>query len=161
VGLIGWIISGALAGWAVNVIIGGRDRRGQGCLVNILVGVVGAVLGGLLYRMITGREINLEFDLPSFGIAVLGAAGRLAADLYCGPGSPVTSSRVVLVCRTSPLWSTRRWKFISSGSPGRRRCASCWIIWSRNNGPVPESEQAAARAAFDQLDGLTDARWTA
>jgi uncharacterized membrane protein YeaQ/YmgE (transglycosylase-associated protein family) len=54
VGLIGWIISGALAGWAVNV------------------SVVGAVLGGLLYRMITGREINLEFDLPSFGIAVLG-----------------------------------------------------------------------------------------
>jgi uncharacterized membrane protein YeaQ/YmgE (transglycosylase-associated protein family) len=72
VGLIGWIISGALAGWAVNVLIGGRDRRGQGCLVNILVGVVGALLGGLLYRLITGREINLEFDLPSFGIAVLG-----------------------------------------------------------------------------------------
>jgi uncharacterized membrane protein YeaQ/YmgE (transglycosylase-associated protein family) len=73
VGLIGWIIFGALAGWAANVIIGGRDRRGQGCLINILVGVVGAVLGGLLYRLITGREINLEFDLPSFGIAVLGS----------------------------------------------------------------------------------------
>jgi uncharacterized membrane protein YeaQ/YmgE (transglycosylase-associated protein family) len=73
VGLIGWIIFGALAGWAANVIIGGRDRRGQGCLVNILVGVVGAVLGGLLYRLITGREINLEFDLPSFCIAVLGS----------------------------------------------------------------------------------------
>jgi uncharacterized membrane protein YeaQ/YmgE (transglycosylase-associated protein family) len=73
VGLIGWIIFGALAGWAANVIISGRDRRGQGCLINILVGVVGAVLGGLLYRLITGREINLEFDLPSFGIAVLGS----------------------------------------------------------------------------------------
>ncbi|MGH3768966.1 MAG: GlsB/YeaQ/YmgE family stress response membrane protein [Pseudonocardiaceae bacterium] len=72
-GLIGWIIFGALAGWAANVIIGGRERRAQGCLVNILVGVVGAVLGGLLYRLVTGHETNLEFDLPSFGIAVLGS----------------------------------------------------------------------------------------
>ena len=77
-GLIGWIVFGALAGWAANVIIGGRDRRGQGCLVNILVGVVGAVLGGLLYRLVTGREISLEFDLPSFGIAVLGSIVLLA-----------------------------------------------------------------------------------
>ncbi|MGH3751891.1 MAG: type II toxin-antitoxin system CcdA family antitoxin [Pseudonocardiaceae bacterium] len=33
--------------------------------------------------------------------------------------------------------------------------------WDREGGPVPESEQAAARAAFDELDGLTDGRWTA
>ena len=72
-GLIGWIIFGALAGWAANVIIGGRERQGQGCLANILVGVVGAVLGGLLYRLVTGREVSFEFDLPSFGIAVLGS----------------------------------------------------------------------------------------
>ncbi|HJT02109.1 MAG TPA: GlsB/YeaQ/YmgE family stress response membrane protein [Pseudonocardiaceae bacterium] len=72
-GLLGWIVFGALAGWAANVIIGGRDRQGQGCLANIVVGVVGAVLGGLLYRIVTGREISFEFDLPSFGIAVLGA----------------------------------------------------------------------------------------
>jgi hypothetical protein len=34
-------------------------------------------------------------------------------------------------------------------------------IWDREGGPVPESEQAAARAAFDELDGLTDGRRTA
>ena len=33
--------------------------------------------------------------------------------------------------------------------------------WDRAAGPVPESEQAAARAAFDELDGLTDSRQTA
>lgn len=68
---------GALAGWAANVVVGGRDRRGQGCLVNILVGVVGAVLGGLLYRLVTGQEVTFDFDLPSFGIAVLGSIGLL------------------------------------------------------------------------------------
>ncbi|MGH3780080.1 MAG: hypothetical protein ACRDRO_05435 [Pseudonocardiaceae bacterium] len=33
--------------------------------------------------------------------------------------------------------------------------------WDRAAGPVPESEQAAARAAFDELDGFTDGRRTA
>ncbi|MFY9807195.1 MAG: type II toxin-antitoxin system CcdA family antitoxin [Pseudonocardiaceae bacterium] len=33
--------------------------------------------------------------------------------------------------------------------------------WDREAGPVSESEQAAARAAFDELDGLTDGRRTA
>ncbi len=33
--------------------------------------------------------------------------------------------------------------------------------WDREAGPVPESEKAAARAAFDELDGLTDGRRTA
>ncbi len=33
--------------------------------------------------------------------------------------------------------------------------------WDREGGPVPESEQAAALAAFDELDGLTDDRRTA
>lgn len=33
--------------------------------------------------------------------------------------------------------------------------------WDREVGPVPEAEQAAARAAFDELDGLTDSRQTA
>jgi len=89
VGLIGWIVFGALAGWAANVVVGGRARRPQGCLVNIVVGVVGAVLGGLLYRAMTGREMNFDFDLPSFGIAVLGAIVLLAAlRLVIRPGQP-------------------------------------------------------------------------
>lgn len=33
--------------------------------------------------------------------------------------------------------------------------------WDREGGPVPEPEQAAARTAFDELDGLTDSRRTA
>ncbi|MGH3797554.1 MAG: GlsB/YeaQ/YmgE family stress response membrane protein [Pseudonocardiaceae bacterium] len=77
-GLIGWIVFGALAGWAANVVVGGRDRRGQGCLVNIMVGVVGAVLGGLLYRLVTGHEMTFDFDLSSFGVAVLGSIVLLA-----------------------------------------------------------------------------------
>jgi len=73
VGIIAWIVFGAIVGWIANVVVGGRERRPQGCLVSVLVGVVGAALGGLLYKWITGREKTFEFDFPSMGVAALGA----------------------------------------------------------------------------------------
>lgn len=72
-GILAWIVFGAIAGWAANVVIGGRSRRPQGCLVSVLVGVVGAALGGLIYKLVTGREKTFEFDFPSLGVAALGA----------------------------------------------------------------------------------------
>jgi uncharacterized membrane protein YeaQ/YmgE (transglycosylase-associated protein family) len=68
-----WIEFGGLAGWAANVVLGGRGRRRQGCLVSVVVGVVGAALGGLLYKAFTGRGKTFEFDFPSLGVAALGS----------------------------------------------------------------------------------------
>lgn len=76
-GFIAWIVFGAIAGWVANAVVGGRDRRRQGCLVSILVGVVGAALGGLLYKAFTGREKTWDFDFPSLGVAALGAIALL------------------------------------------------------------------------------------
>jgi len=73
VGFLAWIVFGAIAGWVANIVVGGRDRRPQGCLVSIVVGVVGAALGGLLYRAFTGHEKTWDFDFPSLGVAALGA----------------------------------------------------------------------------------------
>jgi uncharacterized membrane protein YeaQ/YmgE (transglycosylase-associated protein family) len=78
VGVIAWIVFGAIVGWIANVVVGGRYRQRQGCLVSVLVGVVGAALGGLLYTWITGREMTFDFDLSSFGVAALGAVVLLA-----------------------------------------------------------------------------------
>ncbi|ASO22878.1 putative membrane protein YeaQ/YmgE (transglycosylase-associated protein family) [Actinoalloteichus hoggarensis] len=72
-GVLSWILFGAIAGWAANVVVGGKDRRPQGCLVSVLVGVVGAALGGLGYQLITGQEIGFEFNFASLGVAILGA----------------------------------------------------------------------------------------
>ena len=77
-GFITWIVFGAIVGWVANVVVGGRYRRRQGCLVSIIVGVVGAALGGLLYRAFTGHEKTWDFDLPSMGVAALGAIVLLA-----------------------------------------------------------------------------------
>ncbi|SDN37148.1 GlsB/YeaQ/YmgE family stress response membrane protein [Allokutzneria albata] len=72
-GFFSWIIFGALAGWAANLIVGGRDRRPLGCLFSIVVGIVGAALGGLVYKLLTGEQWDFEFRFASFGVAALGA----------------------------------------------------------------------------------------
>ncbi len=77
-GFVAWVIFGAIVGWAGNLVVGGRERRRQGCLVSVLVGVVGAALGGLLYRVTTGQAKTFDFDFPSFGVAILGAVVLLA-----------------------------------------------------------------------------------
>ena len=77
-GFFAWVVFGAIVGWVANIVVGGKYRRRQGCLVSILVGVVGAALGGLLYRAFTGEEKTWDFDFPSLGVAVLGAIVLLA-----------------------------------------------------------------------------------
>lgn len=44
---LGWIIVGGIAGWLAGMITGAGDR--MGCLLNIVVGVVGAVIGGWIF----------------------------------------------------------------------------------------------------------------
>jgi uncharacterized membrane protein YeaQ/YmgE (transglycosylase-associated protein family) len=70
-GWLAWIIFGALAGWVASLIAGTNQR--QGCIMNIVVGIVGAFIGGALMRFITGNSFDIGFDLASFGVAVLGA----------------------------------------------------------------------------------------
>ena len=62
---LGWIIVGGLAGWLASIITG-RNQR-QGCLMNVVVGVVGAFIGGFIYNLITGGGFDLSFT-PVFDI---------------------------------------------------------------------------------------------
>jgi uncharacterized membrane protein YeaQ/YmgE (transglycosylase-associated protein family) len=45
-GVLAWIVIGLLAGWLANAILGGR---GGGLLHNLAVGLVGAIVGGLIF----------------------------------------------------------------------------------------------------------------
>lgn len=75
-GVIAWIVFGGLAGWIASLIAGTNEQ--QGCILNIIVGVVGAFLGGLLVQLLTGEGFNFDFDLTSFIVAVVGALVLLA-----------------------------------------------------------------------------------
>ncbi len=70
-GIILWIIFGALAGWIASKIMG-RDES-MGALANIVVGIVGAGLGGWLSSLIFGGEGVTGFNIGSLLIAIAGA----------------------------------------------------------------------------------------
>jgi len=53
-GIIGWIIIGFLAGALSGLVI--RDRSAGGCLANIVIGVMGGLVGGFLARELFGQQ---------------------------------------------------------------------------------------------------------
>ena len=73
--ICGWLILGGLAGWIASMITGRKDQ--QGCLMNIIVGIVGAAIGGALVGLIGGGGI-MGFNLWSLIVATGGAVILLA-----------------------------------------------------------------------------------
>jgi len=68
-GIIAWIVLGLIAGWIASKIMQGE---GSGLVMNLLLGVVGAFVGGLLFRAVGGTGIT-GFNLWSLIVAVIGA----------------------------------------------------------------------------------------
>lgn len=67
---IAWIIFGALVGWVASMIM--KTDEEQGALLNIIVGIVGAFIGGLIMNMLGGDGVT-GFNIPSLLVALLGA----------------------------------------------------------------------------------------
>lgn len=74
-GLIGWIILGGLAGWVASMITG--TDKSMGVFANIIVGIVGALIGGFLISLFGGVGIT-GFNVWSFLVALLGSVVLLA-----------------------------------------------------------------------------------
>ncbi|MBA3657629.1 MAG: GlsB/YeaQ/YmgE family stress response membrane protein [Gemmatimonadaceae bacterium] len=67
-----WILLGLVAGTLAKYLVPGRDP--SGCIVTVVLGIVGAFIGGLIgTRLGWGRVAAGSFDLRSIGIATLGA----------------------------------------------------------------------------------------
>ena len=69
--IILWIIFGALAGWIGSMIAG--TNKQMGAVANIVVGIVGAMIGGWVVRALGVGAGVTGFNLPSLLVAVLGA----------------------------------------------------------------------------------------
>ncbi len=65
-----WILLGALAGWIASMIMG-RNAQ-MGALANIVVGIVGALIGGFLMNAFGAPGVT-GFNLYSILVAILGA----------------------------------------------------------------------------------------
>ena len=69
-GIIGWIVIGIVAGWLAEKVMG----RNHGLVTNLIVGVIGALLGGFIAGNLLGLDVggfNIVTLLVAFGGAVL------------------------------------------------------------------------------------------
>lgn len=68
--IVVWILFGALAGWIASMIMG-RDAQ-MGAMANIIVGIIGAFIGGFLMNMFGSPGVS-GFNIYSLLVAIVGA----------------------------------------------------------------------------------------
>jgi uncharacterized membrane protein YeaQ/YmgE (transglycosylase-associated protein family) len=73
-GLIVWLIIGGIVGWLASIIM--RTDAQQGIFLNIIVGIIGAVIGGLVLGR--GNINNAGLSVSTFLVSLLGAIVLLA-----------------------------------------------------------------------------------
>jgi uncharacterized membrane protein YeaQ/YmgE (transglycosylase-associated protein family) len=76
-GVLSWILFGLLAGAAARLIVPGRQSIG--CLATLVIGVIGAFIGGLIGQVLFGHKVHFGWDLGPFLLAVAGAVLLLLA----------------------------------------------------------------------------------
>lgn len=69
-GILSWLVFGALAGWIASLIA--KTDEEQGIIANIVVGVLGAIIGGGVFSMLGGEDVT-GFNVYSIMVAVVGA----------------------------------------------------------------------------------------
>jgi uncharacterized membrane protein YeaQ/YmgE (transglycosylase-associated protein family) len=76
-GILVWLIVGGVVGWLASVIM--RTDAQQGILLNVIVGIVGALLAGFIISPMVGvGTINEGVTLATFLVSLLGAVILLA-----------------------------------------------------------------------------------
>ena len=77
-GIIIWLIVGGIIGWLASMIM--KTDGQQGIILNIIVGIVGAVIGGYLIAPLIGGSTSASggFDIMCFIAALIGAIILLA-----------------------------------------------------------------------------------
>jgi uncharacterized membrane protein YeaQ/YmgE (transglycosylase-associated protein family) len=73
--ILAWIILGLVAGWLAGMVMRGG---GYGILGDIVLGVLGALIGGWLTALLLGRDMVNGFNIESIIVAVLGAIVLIA-----------------------------------------------------------------------------------
>jgi uncharacterized membrane protein YeaQ/YmgE (transglycosylase-associated protein family) len=68
-GILSWIILGGIAGWLGSMVV---NRGGEGVLRDIVLGIVGGIVGGWLFSMMGSTGVT-GFNLWSLFVAVVGA----------------------------------------------------------------------------------------
>jgi uncharacterized membrane protein YeaQ/YmgE (transglycosylase-associated protein family) len=70
VSIIIWVIIGAIAGWLASIVM--KTNREQGLLLDIVVGIVGAFIGGFIFNALGTAGVT-GFNIWSIFVAFIGA----------------------------------------------------------------------------------------
>jgi uncharacterized membrane protein YeaQ/YmgE (transglycosylase-associated protein family) len=83
--ILGWLVIGLIAGWLASVVMG---RGGYGIVGDIVVGLVGAVIGGFVARLfnVGGPSASDPFSWVSLIFAIIGAIILIAILRAIAPG---------------------------------------------------------------------------
>ena len=70
--ILGWIVVGLIAGTLARWVTGAHPG---GCLVTIIVGILGGLIGGALFQLVTDNDSDVmdDFDIGSVFVAFVGA----------------------------------------------------------------------------------------
>ncbi|WP_072377095.1 GlsB/YeaQ/YmgE family stress response membrane protein [Hyphomicrobium sp. NDB2Meth4] len=68
-GVISWIVVGLIAGWLAEQISGRED----GLLANLVIGIIGALVGGFVFGRLVGLSYSEGINLATIAIATGGA----------------------------------------------------------------------------------------
>jgi uncharacterized membrane protein YeaQ/YmgE (transglycosylase-associated protein family) len=82
VGIIAWIVLGAIAGWIASLIMGARE----GLLLMIVLGIVGALVGGFIAGTVLHAADVTGLNVESIVVAVIGAIIVIAIGRSLGLG---------------------------------------------------------------------------
>ena len=85
--IIGWIILGLIAGFIASKIV---NKQGGGIVLDIFLGIVGAIAGGFLFSLVGAAGIT-GFNLWSMFVAIVGAVVVLLVYHAISGRSPPTS----------------------------------------------------------------------
>lgn len=72
--IIAWLVLGGIAGFIASKIV---DSTGQGLLIDIVLGIVGAIIGGYVFSLLGAAPVT-GFNLYSMFVAIVGAVIILA-----------------------------------------------------------------------------------
>ncbi len=73
--IIAWIVLGLIAGWLAGMIMRGS---GYGLIGDMVLGILGAIVGGWLTGAVLGRDMVNGFNIETLLVAVLGAVVLIA-----------------------------------------------------------------------------------
>ncbi len=67
--IIGWIVLGLIAGFIASKIV---NKQGEGFVLDIVLGIVGAIVGGFLFSLVGAAGVT-GFNIYSMFVAIIGA----------------------------------------------------------------------------------------